>query len=1526
MTASTPPADSQHLITSEQIETLFREPPSLLAVAQESAQAYLDQHFAEHKWQAGLIYIAAPADTDGSLVYQALSEWLLQRLALAGPVLLVADYHVVAQRVREVFVEGGPSLVELERLINRCGALLWRTYVQRLQAWWSEELPVNMTRWGYLSDDLLTLLYDSPKPPGYSEEQFATLFPKTLLHPIRPDNEWSAHGDALRVQAVYLAGPPVEMLPVLVLIHGQQRLLFSPASGLHPLRDEDEIAAWLPAFAEGARVEQWFAEDVDSDPFDALAASYLARQLRDIDRIDRNLALAPGQHQALLDYITDPRRWFVASLGARQQALRSAMPLWLAHADEQDSIAYARLLQALVVAREQNGGKQYLDGIDSIRQFADDALKTCLHAQPAARKVLPADVQLTFKRVIAAAVPVPGGFIAGEVDLITVSLTELALENLAGFPHTVTSITLNDAPAPGWLTYDLLSGCVQTADVGQAYPALLKRKLLDDPTENARRLQLFKRQLRVQLPMLALELKIKDEHGLTLDGFRRVQAALQSRLADRTVQDQAMALWPLAFKASAAADADEVTAHFIIGPRAGQAGVHLLYRPLLEPMLQEYASIHALFEAIKAPGPLQDSVLTWIAPARQAVYANGGFNEPHIRRFLPGDEFGVYDKPPAAQLHKQLGTQGPCTLVFNGTAKALVALADRQSVSNAEQRWAHMKEVGWLLFASVLPLTSGPLQLGGWLVQLVDSLQQDIQDLASDDEQARNKAVTDVLSNLMAILAHQATPHAPHQALQLEHPVFAPLAHAEPAASAPVRVPVPAMFHTPIRWSNARKDLTTAQNARARRLSLRVFSGEWSNAEQSGPRQGLVYDTSFSPPQWHALVRGHVYRVVDEANAVRVVSADGREKGPWLKSLGDGYWDFDARLHLPGGNADSALEAELQALEVSEPSLEQQYRDAGRARDRAGAAMIVARKLARESKGKVTEAQLAQLEERYRKEMQNKVTSSQQELQLLMRLRAIKPRPRYEEELCEVLESLILGLQLLDADTREQMLQINARIRPLLDVLQDESEDEAGSDLNRQAHADLDRNMREQVAAEEAAIRWRTLEKTYIDQLRAVPRLGRNKARELQNDLAARPSVLDLQALQVTTLWGITIDIEGPPLEAEFFDSLNQVINRARWASRSLADLEHLSIAREERVEVLKSLGRIYALTDDHIQFWRAMAPDTFDLANLQKLQTLLSGLHRQVEEQLADLLDTAPGVVSVKAEAAGSRQKKIIRTRNRDVYVARVKGPTGTAELVDDKGSVIATFTEADDGVWEAVEPPAKPRTANPQLGALVNKGLRLLAGVDNAIAKVQGMSDRCEPESLQALLVAQANSRRMVAADIDRKLRSLDVSRLAATQQANARVRASDLRAAATRLEAAGVEARVRASKLKLTRAEDVDFLHALNEVRIQRQGARVRLKGKTVDFLQVYVVQDAQTAQPLCYAHFHYGTRLGPDDHYTAAHIKSPEQQRLGRQAQAEAEAQAFARMRSGQTGRVQQTLDIDRASISRLLARRLFFSVD
>lgn len=191
---------------------------------------------------------------------------------------------------------------------------------------------------------------------------------------------------------------------------------------------------------------------------------------------------------------------------------------------------------------------------------------------------------------------------------------------------------------------------------------------------------------------------------------------MQASAAERKVGGQAVALWTLAFKASAQAAADVVANMFIIGPQQGQVGPHLLYRPLFSPMLLEYESLEALFTAIKTPGALQDNVLTWLAPARQAIYANNGFHEPHIRRVLPGDEFSVYEAPAPAQLSKQVVTTDPTEQVFNATTQALVALADRQSVSNAEQRWANLKQVGWLLLGTVLPLLNGPLMLGaGWL-------------------------------------------------------------------------------------------------------------------------------------------------------------------------------------------------------------------------------------------------------------------------------------------------------------------------------------------------------------------------------------------------------------------------------------------------------------------------------------------------------------------------------------------------------------------------------------------------------------------------------------------------------------------------------------------------------------------------------------------------------------------------------------------------------------------------------------------
>lgn len=126
---------------------------------------------------------------------------------------------------------------------------------------------------------------------------------------------------------------------------------------------------------------------------------------------------------------------------------------------------------------------------------------------------------------------------------------------------------------------------------------------------------------------------------------------------------------------------------------------------------------------------------------------------------------------------------------------------------------------------------------------------------------------------------------------------------------------------------------------------------------------------------------------------------------------------------------------------------------------------------------------------------------------------------------------------------------------------------------------------------------------------------------------------------------------------------------------------------------------------------------------------------------------------------------------------------------MTDDVGSVIGTFTEADDGIWEQ-SPNAPTARPDPELGSLLKTGKTLLEDVDKTIANVDALTARANsPASLQDLLEAQARRRVWAADAIRGKLRSLENARLAAKQQADARAVETQLRAAAVRLDAAGL-----------------------------------------------------------------------------------------------------------------------------------------
>ncbi|WP_241824486.1 hypothetical protein [Pseudomonas fluorescens] len=93
--------------------------------------------------------------------------------------------------------------------------------------------------------------------------------------------------------------------------------------------------------------------------------------------------------------------------------------------------------------------------------------------------------------------------------------------------------------------------------------------------------------------------------------------------------------------------------------------------------------------------------------------------------------------------------------LFTSTARTLVDLAERESVSNSESRWAVLMEGAWLLFNTLLlPLTRGPLMLAGWMMVLITSLKQDLPALDSDDPKAKELALIDLLLNTAMVLLH----------------------------------------------------------------------------------------------------------------------------------------------------------------------------------------------------------------------------------------------------------------------------------------------------------------------------------------------------------------------------------------------------------------------------------------------------------------------------------------------------------------------------------------------------------------------------------------------------------------------------------------------------------------------------------------------------------------------------------------------------------------------------------------------------
>lgn len=927
-------------LPAQAIHERFAHRPALFSVVFNALRERILERYPTLEMDLRAVKLASP-DPSGGWTFQLLSNVAVNHVL--NPQLLDwrpqhdLPFYLTQKIPSRLKTKVPPYVIDMQviaQIIDALPSTIHIYFQQALADYWSEIDAQGDSRWQWLGDFLngqITAAAAARADLTQTQRDMLSLvaaWPERLQRLSRSTPATYAY---FIETTLTRDGEPARLLtPDLLLVRDKQVLLCGVAGAIEAF---DSIDAFDEAW--GTRMQSRFQFDSirfkrnepDGNVFEQQAGLILNQQLEDLE----TLSYQGHSERALerrLEQLTDPSVLFSsvpAASTALLQKVNNHLPEWLKQADARDRFAYHRHLQDMALVLKQNQGRSFNEGIENIHDFSRVALRKQMQIDHAGHD--PDDVVLDF----AVAAGYPGG--AGIIEHVRMSLTELALKNLAGKPKGTLALSSKSGKAlPSWLNEDYLlgsAGLIQRVDIGTTYPQKINNLLLSDTADARRRETLFTRELKVRLPMLALEYKIRKQYGVSAKGYRYVAALMGETPSDRIADDQKITLRPLALSRKPGAVPDQVNNIFIIEARDTSVGPHLLYRPLYPEPLREYPTRQALLDAIATPGELQDSVLTWLTDKVRPIYDHGGIQEPHIRHFLNGDEFGFYEKPAPATLavdegaEEWLNAQANNTLLnqlFSSTARALVDLADRDSVSNSESRWAILMEGAWLLFNTLLlPLVQGPAMLAGWFLVLVSSLEQDLAGLDSDDPTTREQALIDLLLNTAMILLHASTPsNRTRQPLADPAPQdrelhLADWRHVENALSHPHSTPVvrqgstalpgtpPSDGHTTLDFGRSIASPTASTRLLDALLAINV---PWPEtlpfAQASGPFKGLyrIADT------WHASVGGLLFQVGVEPGFAEVYLVDPKRPlhpGFKLASDGQGHWRLDRGAKLDGG-------------------------------------------------------------------------------------------------------------------------------------------------------------------------------------------------------------------------------------------------------------------------------------------------------------------------------------------------------------------------------------------------------------------------------------------------------------------------------------------------------------------------------------------------------------------------------------------------------------------------------------------------
>ncbi|WP_445180407.1 dermonecrotic toxin domain-containing protein [Pseudomonas sp. McL0111] len=659
------------------------------------------------------------------------------------------------------------SMDAITTLLNECAPVLFVGFAQSQLDYWSA-IVESLPRWQQLSETLQKAL-NVQSVKGWNAHE-CTLARHVSQFPDRAARAANIAGLS-NVRASLI---DIDLIVDLTQTHKTRHLMLAGAivltatlgnrelvtmftidEGCESFESMAQLGATLPGRIDLDLREyglKWRLYEPEGNIFDATVWALIGCQIDSIDVLDPASSSSTTQ---LVAYKDD-----AGNSQAHVERLVEAIPEWLLAGSLDEIQAYSGYLTALGKLRGETGSDVFNSSeIPLIKDYAQKQINAAIVAER--NEVDSTQLRLNDVRITITHSFEAGGFTLPDPNQIRVqTLGEFALYNTS--PYMAEVAYLDGTPAPAWMTIKFLIRMASEVNIGENYPELIKSTLIDDQ-EQARRHKLrYSRQLPLLLPMLALECKLRQQGDVDEQGYRQVCQLMASITAATPIASWPVQIRPLAFipRFRLGSTPDTVTNMYIIGPRAGASGPCLLYRPLLDQPLRQFPSEQNMLYAFYQAGELRDAVLAWL-PTRALSFEYGqyvfssGLPSLWTVTDLAFDPFSHLDLSAAVSLANSPLSSDIFSTLFDKNSLAIAELADRQSTSNAERRWALLEDSGWSIFGVATNFLSGPAGAAVWVWQTISQLQQALDAHDTGDKSAEWSSIGDVLLTLGILLAQR---------------------------------------------------------------------------------------------------------------------------------------------------------------------------------------------------------------------------------------------------------------------------------------------------------------------------------------------------------------------------------------------------------------------------------------------------------------------------------------------------------------------------------------------------------------------------------------------------------------------------------------------------------------------------------------------------------------------------------------------------------------------------------------------------